>query len=136
MVFTRGHGVRNVASHSLHGSDGAQHPGDAAVLGNVNGSVSTSRKRIGSERRSHHDLGVDSLNGEERLTVLIRLPAETRWNQVHNFNRGRLPTDENESCDHHERGKHQKAQPEGSESFHSVVSPEVVSPAGQWCARN
>src|SRR5260370_18314899 len=97
MVFTRGHGVRNVASHSLHGSDGAQHPGDAAVLGNVNGSVSTSRKRIGSERRGYHDLGIDGLNGKEGFAVLIRLPAEAYGNQVHNFNRGGLPPTETES---------------------------------------
>ncbi len=118
MVLTRGHGMRDVASHSLYRSDGAQHPRVAAVLGNVNGRISTRGKRIGSERRGNHDLRIDGLDCQERFAVLIGLPAEARRNHVHNFNRWGLPADENESGDHHERSNSQKAYPEGSEGFH------------------
>src|SRR5258707_3834461 len=102
MVLTRGHGMCDVTSHSLYGSDGAQHPRVAPILGNVDRRVSISRKRIGSERRGNHNLGIDGLNGKKRFTVLISFPAETRGNQVPKFNRGRLTTDDNESGDRNE----------------------------------
>src|SRR5260370_34542936 len=111
MVITGANGMCDVTSHSLYGSDGAQHPRVALILGNVDRRVSISRKRIGSERRGIHNLGIDGLNGKKRFTVLIRFPAEARGNQVHNFNRGRLPTDENESGDRNERRKGLTAYP-------------------------
>ena len=99
MVLTRGHGMRDVASHALYRSDGTKHPCVAAVLGNVDGRIPACRKRIGSEGRSDHDLRIDGLNRQEGFAILIRLSAEAGGNEVHNFDRGRLPADEYESCD-------------------------------------
>ena len=80
MVLASGHGMGDVATHPLNRSDGAKNPGVAPILGNIYRGISSIRNRVGSERRSDHDLGIDRLDGQERFAVLIGLSTEARRN--------------------------------------------------------
>src|SRR3981189_419320 len=89
MVLASGHGMGDVASHPLNRSDGAKDPGVARVLGNIYWGISSTRNRVGSERRGDHGLGIGRLDSQERFTVLIGLSAEACRNQIYNLDVGR-----------------------------------------------